>query len=647
MPFWDPPPGRKIVGDVEFHGNEALSDGDIEERLHTHSDNWVFGEKPLLDLADVAADATRIESVYAAAGFFDARVLSYRIEPMDSHAVRVHYYVQEGGATVVRHVGLVGLEEALRQEPDDVLRLGRLRGLETELLAQLPMQPGEVWTESLHQTTKGRIVKSLADMGFVYVQLYGEVRVAREAQRCDVIYRVWPGPLVRVASVAVNGQGEVPAERILRRSDIEVGAVATAELLEQTRAQIYDLGVFYSVTVKVDVAHVTELLGGRPPTWDNVRTLRPPKELSVTIGVNETPMSEVRLGAGMEVGNVRTDGHVRAGFEHRNLFGHLEYLDLSVRPAYVVLPNFFGSIDDHGFGLSTDASLRFPGLIEEYTHLALSAEYELGVHVGYRSHSVGGGVAVSRSFLRALTVQFGYRARYYYYFNVPEDLKGTIGNNFGLAYRDESVLGYLEQLLTLDLRDHPVDAKDGVYAQLRVQEALWWLGSDFEYIRLRFDIRGFWTPWRHLTLALRLKYGQTFPLGSGEVPLPARIYGGGSADMRGYGASSMGADLCHLTACSKDVDVKIGGNIGTLLSFETRWNLGLEAPWDFGFVAFVDVGQVWTTTDQVTLASLDVAVGPGVRWATPVGPVRIDAGFLVKPAILQVPEFHISIGQAF
>ena len=644
LPFWDPPPGRKIIGDVEFHGNEALSDGDIEDRLRSHSDNWVFGEKPLLDLADVAADATRIESLYAAEGYFGARVTGYRVEPIDGQAVRVHFNLLEGPPTRIRHVTLVGLDD--HQRWGDAEREGVLRRLAPRLLGALPLQPGHRWTEAHHEAAKREIVRRLRDAGFYYVQLFGEARVARDADRADVVYRVWPGPLARVSEVLVRGNAQLESERILRRSEVVVGQVPIRRVLEQSRRQIYDLGVFYSVTVKVEVPPIQDLLGERPLTWDSLRDLDPDRSLPVVVGVNEKPRSEVRAGGGLSAGNDHSDLFARLGYQNKNLFGGLQFLDLSTRPAWVFLPVFW-DIEEHGFGIDNKVVFRQPAFLEEYLQLSLTAEYEYGVHYGYRSHTLTGGLALSRRFLQSLHVEVGYRAQYDLFVEVADVLKLPSANRYGLAFSSETRLAYFEQVVILDLRDNPIDATEGIFAQIRAQEAQRWLGSQYEYLRLLAGLRIYVTPWEHLTLAFRVKYGQSFPLGTGSIPLPARIFGGGSADMRGYGAGAMGVNLCQIETCGASQDVRTGGNIKLLASFETRWSFGLEAPWDFGAVAFVDVGQVWSTYHDVTFESMHVAVGPGLRWASPVGPVRIDAGFLVKPAVLRFPELHVSIGQAF
>jgi len=89
--------------------------------------------------------------------------------------------------------------------------------------------------------------------------------------------------------------------------------------------------------------------------------------------------------------------------------------------------------------------------------------------------------------------------------------------------------------------------------------------------------------------------------------------------------------------------VYVGGNVYFLSSLETRWRIGES----WGAVAFVDVGEIWDRLRTVSLRDTNVAVGPGLRYNTPFGPVRADLGFLVTSPTPPDVTFHISIGQAF
>jgi translocation and assembly module TamA len=83
--------------------------------------------------------------------------------------------------------------------------------------------------------------------------------------------------------------------------------------------------------------------------------------------------------------------------------------------------------------------------------------------------------------------------------------------------------------------------------------------------------------------------------------------------------------------------------VKALAGFEARVIL----PYNFGVVAFLDAGQIWTRRDDIDWSDIELAVGPGIRYYTLVGPVSADVGFLLTHPSGFEYTFHISIGQAF
>ncbi|MGM0576515.1 MAG: BamA/OMP85 family outer membrane protein [Myxococcota bacterium] len=658
---YDPPEGRKIVASVVVHGNDVLSDGDIEERLYTHSDNFTFGPKPLLDRADLASDAQRIQSLYATHGYFEARVTKYRVEPMGPEAVRAHFTVDEGEPTLVRTLQVLGMEEspepeeprapeAKSPEPlepsDRGERLARLERVREDLRDLVTLEVDEPWSQDAHGLTKKALEEALRDEGFIYAEVLGEVVVDREAHAADVTYRAVPGPLARVEAVEVVGHDHISAERILRRVHIEAGDVAERDPMDAAEHDLQRLGVFFAVSAEPVRPGLGEKLGARPRTVEVLQQVEWEPTVTVRVSVQEMPMREWRTGVGASIDNVRSDVHVMGGFKHRDLFGSQRHLDLDVVPAWSVLPTFFEPTESGPAG-KAKAEFRQPAFLEEYLELFLRGEYEMEVNLGYRSHDVRSEIALAREFFQALHVKLGYNVLWTRFFDFSGALDLEIDETLGLAFQERYLLTYLEEALTLDLRDSRFDPRRGFYAQARVQEGFRAIGSDFQYLRILGDVRLYWTPFDFITFAARGVYGRILPIVGEEarVPLPVRFFGGGASDHRGFGARTMGPEICEVETeedvCSDRAFV--GGNVKALGSFETRWYL----PANFGLVAFVDVGQVWARREDVTMSSLEVAVGPGFRYYTPFGPVRLDLGFLLTTP--QPPElsFHFSIGQSF
>jgi outer membrane translocation and assembly module TamA len=128
-----------------------------------------------------------------------------------------------------------------------------------------------------------------------------------------------------------------------------------------------------------------------------------------------------------------------------------------------------------------------------------------------------------------------------------------------------------------------------------------------------------------------------------QVPFSKKYFLGGATSIRGWGRF----EVSPLSG-----GLPIGGNTMFAFSEEARVSLGTN----LGFVAFLDGGNVWANGWQMNLGDLRYAIGPGLRYQTPVGPIRFDFGYQLNPIpgllVNGEPQsrrwrVHFSIGQAF
>jgi len=647
----DPPDDRQMVVAVVIDGNKALSDATLVEGLGARPDNWTAtGDKPLLNRSALPTDARRIESVYADHGYFEARVREYAVEDLEEGLVRVRFRVREGAPTRIAEVRIPDFVDAAGDDEVARARLGELAARAPKLAG---LAVGDVWRQADYAEGRDALRQALVDAGFLYAEVVGDVFVVRATHQATVQLQVAPGPLARIAEVRVTGNDRIAEARIRRRVDLAPGDLVLPSRLKATEENVYALRAFFGVSVQAVRRSLDDALGGHEPTFDAIRALDWPRDVVVEIGVQEMPIHTLTGGVGTTLESTRNEVYGRAGYENRDFLGGLRYLDAEVRPALVALPNLWDRGADYAFAAKAGVQLAQPSFLEEYLELSTRLDYELGVAYGYRSHKVLATPALARTFWNRLTLRLAFNALYYRYFDYAGALSLPLADTVGLSFRPEYVLTSLEQLVLLDLRDVIYDPRKGVLASVRVNESAQALGSAFHYVRVMADLRAYLTPWRPVTLALRAAWGQTFNALGSETPLPARFLGGGASDLRGYGEGRMGPYLCQSpdgTTTSGTNDrpcdgkkVFIGGNVMAVASAEVR----LRLPYNLGATAFADAGQIWLTRDAIDLAELGVAVGPGLRYDTPFGPLRLDVAWLVTRPNVGAWTFHLSIGQAF
>jgi outer membrane protein insertion porin family/translocation and assembly module TamA len=147
-----------------------------------------------------------------------------------------------------------------------------------------------------------------------------------------------------------------------------------------------------------------------------------------------------------------------------------------------------------------------------------------------------------------------------------------------------------------------------------------------------------------IVLAARGRGGVIDGEGPDTVPFFKRYFLGGSTSLRGWGRY----DVSPLT----DSGYPVGG----LAMVETSVEARVPVTSTLSLVGFVDAGDVWESRSDVDLGSLRVSVGPGLRYATPIGPIRLDVGYQLTPidglVVRGEPEsrrwrVHFSVGQAF
>ncbi len=192
----------------------------------------------------------------------------------------------------------------------------------------------------------------------------------------------------------------------------------------------------------------------------------------------------------------------------------------------------------------------------------------------------------------------------------------------------------LEPALLRDSRDNPLDPHAGRVYSLGLTYAESWLGSDFRYAKglgqvSLYDTRG------AVTWAQGYRLGLGWGFGGQSIVSSERFKAGGAGSLRGFGSDSLGP-----------VDVigePRGGEAVVLVNQELRW----RHPSGLGAVAFYDGGNVFDKVGDLSFAWRH-ALGLGLRYASPVGLLRLDLGFpLARREGEKSYQLFFSLGQAF
>lgn len=654
------PQGRAAVAKLEIRGESELSESDIESRIATRESPrflWLFPElfydpeiyNPYL----LEADLKRIERYYRARGFYTAVVRQGLARFLDAQHVQVQIEVQENAPTQVRRLSIRGIERL----PSNVVS-------EVQAALDAHVAAGDRFEEQPYVEAESAMQRALTDGGYADAKVERRARVDVPRFFADVTFDVNAGDPAVLGAIRLHGLGPLPAAPVRRALDLTPGDPYSTSELEDAQQAALELGVFSSVAIHPRVEQ------------------RRPGAAAVPIDVelSVTPLQTLRLGGGLQLDTLQTGAHLLAGYEHQNFLGGLRRLSLEVRPRLVFYPTRLDSLDvpeDLLPEVGALATLRQPGFIEARTLGTLRAQYNIyavinalsdGVDVlGYREARVTGGL--DRPFGRHVRVQPSQNVQT----NVPFAYLGDLGDEL-----DSLIISYSELLLTIDFRDNILSPHRGARLLLPLQVA--GLGGDVADLRFEPELSAFVPLGAAWTFAVRGAAGALFPFNYSRPESSGRdaqilffrgFFAGGPTSNRGYPQRGIGphgalpflyvggVNPCEAAGSSVDeCSVALGGLSIWEASAEVRYALG-EA---FNLALFCDAADVARRRLDFSFARPHLSCGPGLRYATPVGPLRADLGVRIPglqvpsgaasepepPEILGLPiALSVGIGQAF
>jgi hypothetical protein len=362
----------------------------------------------------------------------------------------------------------------------------------------------------------------------------------------------------------------------------------------------------------------------------------------VTIHLEDGLRHDLRLGGGVAADPTRLDVRLRARYGERTTFDPLLAWSIEARPSYTVFD--FGDAS-RGAAVEGTAVLRREDLLAPHLAGEAALAFEYPIYEAWRAYGPAGRLTLERPFLDdRLRLTGGLQGRRLW---LSEEEPGVLALlETASPYR----LAFAEEKVALDLRDVPLDAHRGVYAELALQEG-GGLG-DYRYLRIQPELRGYLPLGSRLVLAGRGRGGLLL----GDSPLTERFFGGGASGHRGFGFRRLAPQA--LTGSGERLP--LGGNAMLEGSVEARLDVARVWGHWLGVNLFVDGGDVTKEARELALDALHLAGGLGLRVQTPYGPVRADLGFRLNrtdeapgPGGLDNPDpgdrwtGHISFGEAF
>ncbi len=574
---------QTLIRTLRITGNRFISEKQIRAGILSRPPGW-WHDGHLVPPV-LAEDISAIHALYLKEGFPAVRIEKKIDYTPSREQADIRIDIDEGVRTIVDAVYFTGLAGIHLEEARKAIKLS----------------VGSPFRQYMVTSDANSLSALISERGYPHVTVRGDVRFSDDRRRADIAYHVTPGPPVRVGAVDFTGNFRT-RERVLRRafSQKPTEPLSLKKTLEEVHA-LQTMDIFDSV-------HIQTLgLESRAETVD----------LLVNVAERKPFFFEAGSGYATDKG---VFAHAKVG--DRNLLGLNKSIWLD------------GTIGQTGhraaIGFTEPRFLGFPILAD----LGLHTERIEAFNQTFGTTLYGGNLKLSIHPRAPLSLGWGLRYEYRDQFRREACSTPPCEDDPDL-FRPRSLLVTSPSLL-YDTRDSFIRPHRGIFSTFTVDVSKGLTNSLDDFIRYRFDLRLFYTPFSRLTLALRGQTGYIDTYGStGVIPDDQLFFLGGIGNIRGFSENRLRFD---------ENGDPVGGRQAISASFETRFDLGLNLE----LALFFDTGRVSDTFGADGSSRFRSSVGGGFRYITPIGPIGLVYGRKLDPLDGESDgRFHFSIGYSF
>jgi outer membrane protein insertion porin family/translocation and assembly module TamA len=638
------------VRQVVFEGNATFPNDSLERAIvtsETRCRHWLLNLAPPwfcplgFDFAlrrselrevEVERDAARLRIWYQQRGFREAAVTAEALIEADETA-EVRFRITEGRPVIADSIAYVGAEDVAVPN----------------LLNDLPIRSGDRWSTLYLDATRDTLTRRLTSRGYPYADVLRQtVFPVGEPYHAHVTFEIEPGTYARYGEIQVAGIEHLSESTILRTLPFRSGDPYRVDQLVDAQNRLFGLEMVTSASITPDLQS------------------EPDSVVPLLVQVQEGDPYRVRSGVGW---NRSECLNAESVWTSRNFLGGGRVLQVRGRLANIMSPTWH---DNWG--------CRQVGDEEEYTELtwltaldfsqpwifstrnsfnaSLFAERQSVPEVFIR-HAVGLQLALVRAVGPRTPLTLSYRPE----LSRLEAAEALLCTGFLVCTEEDiGVLTSSQRLapvglnLTRDLSNSLLNPTSGYRLIVDLEHASGWTGSEFRYDRAVAEGTWYSSLVGSAVLATRIRGGWVGSDGdvgapSEIIPPQKRFYAGGANSVRGFAQSRLGPRVRVVTQPgdllakadpqqphSTEVEVASHTSDATGAPIESRPTGGTRVRGgnpeirfgvssDLEAVTFVDFGQVWGADQGIRLGALELTPGIGLRYLSPVGPLRLDVGY--------------------
>jgi outer membrane protein assembly complex protein YaeT len=557
------------------------------------------------------------------------------------------------GASPVPVLVRIVIREGVRTLVGAVTFSGNASIDETMLRGLIGLQPGRPFIPAQLAVDRETVLLRYLNLGYENAGVDVKPEIGRDGTRADLLFTVREGRQIRVDHVLIVGNSRTSPETIERELRLHSGDPLGREAKLESQRRLSALGLFSRVDI-------TELGHGD----ENCRDL--------LVTVQEAPMTTIAYGGGVEGRRLvvqEANGLAgdqfqlapRASLEigRRNLFGKNRSVT-AFASGSLPLSNLGTSSETPSTNIGEyrlGGTYREPRIFDTAADAFLNVTFEQQIRSSFDFRRRSATAQIARRITRAVSLSGSYQIERTEVFNSNVDVADQL--LIDRTFPKVRLSSFLTSIAH-DTRNDPADTTSGHLLSADGQLAARAIGSQVGFVKGRFTAQMFRTlpKTRGIVFAAssRLGLAAGFPrevVGADGTPqtvdeldASSRFYAGGDTTIRGFPLDAVGVrhDPPQAADTIDPNGFPLGGNAVVILNGELRVPLrgGLQT------AAFVDTGNVFQRVTTMDLSELRTAVGFGIRYKSPIGPIRVDLGFKVNRRPNEdLTAWFVTFGQAF
>ena len=628
---------------VRIKGNNVFNDEEIGDNLDLHTGS-------ILNVFNIQNDIQRIESLYRDKNYHNVKV-TYAIEQLENKQADLDFMIDEGEKLRVKNIVFEGNRRYSSKKLKGFMKTSE-KGFFSWISSSGDLNPDDLSQDVLNLTA------FYHNNGYIQARV-GEPQVVFEESWIDITIKIDEGPQFKVGAVEISGDLVTTVEKLKKRLKITPGDFFSRDVVRNDVLALTDVysdegyanadivpsldqdfenlqvNITYTISQGPKVYFEKIIIGGNTKTRDKVirRQLRvyekelyrgrqlkegvrnlyrldyfedvkvdtqpgsTDDQMILKIDVTEKPTGAFTFGGGYSSSeNLFTVGSI----SQRNLFGRGQNLELKAQLG----------------GTTNRFSLNFvePWLFDIPLSLGLEVFDWNTDFDDYEKDSLGGAIRLGYPVWRHTRGYVSYRYETTDIVNVEEDAALSIRQLEGT-----NLTSAMGATLHYDSRDRVFHTSRGSNHRLDVEYA--GFGGDIAFTKYIGETGWYFPLVWSTVLFSRARAGYVEQHSGGILPDYERFHLGGINTLRGFNWR----DLAPKDAEGAD----IGGDKFVQFNFELQFPLFEKA--GLRGVLFVDTGDVYDQDEDVDFGNLRESAGGGFRWYSPIGPIRLEYGYILDP----------------